>query len=58
MFRYNYYITSAEINIPSTILDYGDGPDYNVSDFYSTTMLDSLIPILEQMQQASEPLTK
>ena len=46
-FFYNYYFSSP---------DYGDGPDYNVSDFYSTSMLDELIPVLISMQQAAAPI--
>ena len=40
------------------ITDYGDGPDFNVADFYSVTTLDSLIATLQQMQAAATPTTK
>jgi hypothetical protein len=38
--------------------DYGYGPDYNVADFYSVSMMDSLIPILEEVKLAALPLTR
>ena len=38
------------------LTDYGDGPTYTVPDFYSVTVLDSFIPILQSMQAAAQPL--
>jgi len=36
---------------------YGDGPSFNVADFYSVTVLDSLIGTLSSYQSAAQPMT-